>query len=572
MQTPKSRDNSSGAPQRTSPRSSSSEVSRKNSAQAVSSPEASKKVSPRVVCQLKTSARYLEPTESSSNPKTNRAPKETSPKVSDRKSPRSQLPDQKKRPSRVAELESQIHQLENDLETVKDQLCSSETLKNQAQKDAEESNQKLLALSAKLEESQKKILEEQSSSHDSAALASALDEIKRLKLELEMVAEPEATLSELNKLKEKLAEANLLVEEMKDQLKNCKQSEAGAQEIVGETLMQLETAKKMVETLRSDGCKATVAYDGIAVELDQSRARVEFLEGLVSKLTAESRNAILEKNEGELIEKMKREVERLRLALEDAEMRCNEEKSRSAKEVRIAYEMVEKIKSESGMREAELEAELRKSKYEIEEWRANLMDKENELQGICEENDDLAMQLENSLSGRREQELETELKKLRARLENLKSCLAEKEKENEKLKSEIKETGESKDDILCDLETTRASEREALMKVGYMAEEVDKSKRKAARVEEQLEAAQKANVEMEGELRKLKVQLDQWRKAAEAAAAMLSVGNNGQFVERTGSMDSMYSPRRGYGDEVDEDLLKKKNANMLRRLWKKPLK
>ncbi|KAL0390492.1 UNVERIFIED_CONTAM: Interactor of constitutive active ROPs 3 [Sesamum calycinum] len=118
------------------------------------------------------------------------------------------------------------------------------------------------------------------------------------------------------------------------------------------------------------------------------------------------------------------------------------------------------------------------------------------------------------------------------------------------------------------------------MKIGYMTEEVDKSNRKAARVAEQLEAAQAANAEMEAELRRLKVQSDQWRKAAEAAAAMLSAGNNGHLMERTGSMDSNYSPRTGkisspYADDLDEDLMKKKNANMLRRigvLWKKPQK
>lgn len=89
---------------------------------------------------------------------------------------------------------------------------------------------------------------------------------------------------------------------------------------------------------------------------------------------------------------------------------------------------------------------------------------------------------------------------------------------------------------------------------------------------------------MEAELRKLKVQSDQWRKAAEAAAAMLSTGNNGKFMERTGSMESKYSPRSGrmitpppsYSEDVDDDdFLKKKNQNMLKKigvLWKKPHK
>lgn len=281
--------------------------------------------------------------------------------------------------------------------------------------------------------------------------------------------------------------------------------------LVGETLAQLQTAKKMVEAaLTSDGCKATEAYDAVASELDQSRARVNFLQGLVSKL-----------------------------------------------------------RSAAGQREAELEAALRKSKYEIEELRANLMDKESELQSICEENESLVMQLENTMSGHRERELE-----------NTKALLKDKDRgyknvceENETLKSEITE-------IMSELEEARARQRDAVMRIGYLTEEVGKSNGKAGRVSEQLEAAQAANGEMEMELRRLKVQCDQWRKVTEEAACMLWGGDNGQFV-------SKYSPRINwpYADHDDddddddleeEDLLKKKkkkkNVNGLKRfgvLWKK---
>ncbi|KAL3850753.1 hypothetical protein ACJIZ3_012635 [Penstemon smallii] len=566
MQTPKARTSSSS--QRKSPQSISSEVSNKNSPQASQN-------SPRgVVRQLKTGARYSEPTASSSNQAATKSPKERSPKIAERKSPRSSI-SEKKQPSRVGELESQISQLENDLKIVKDQLCSSETSKKQAQKDLEESNQQILALSSKLEESKKQLpsenvhTEQDQISLDSAAalaLASALDEIKQLKVELETVANSESTQSEVHKLKENLAESHSLVEDMKNQLKESKESEANAKAIVNETLIQLETAKKTMETLKSDGCKVTETYDAIASDLDQSRARVNFLEELVSKLKSDSQN------EKKLTEDdYSIEVEQLRSALEAAEIRYHEEQARSTEQTRNAYEMVEKIKSLSGQREAELEAELRKSKYLIEELKANMMDKENELQGICEENEQLTVQLENTLSGQREQELENELENLKANLINKEIEWHNLFEANEKLKVEIN-----------NLEAAKAAEREALMKVGYMTEEFDKSNRKAARVAEQLEAAQATNAEMEAELRRLKVQSDQWRKAAEAAAAMLSTGNNngGQLVERTGSMDSNYNPRTGrisspYGDELDEDLLKKKNANMLRKigvLWKKPQK
>lgn len=505
----------------------------------------------------------------------------------------------------MSELEGQISQLEKDLKIVKDQLCSTEALKTQAQKDVEESNQQLVALSLKLEESQKQLSQKSSEERheisqselegvreqNSAALVSALDEIKQLKAQLEMVAESEATnlskseseQEEFRKLKEKLNGTLLIVENMKNELKESQESEAQAQKLVGETLMQLESAKKMVETLRSDGLKTMEDYNAIVSELEQSRARVRSLEELVSKLNADISNGSNREMETE-VDSLKHEVEQLRSALKAAEMKHSEEQSQSEEEIQKAFELAEKIKSASEEREAELEMDIRKSKYEMEELKANLMDKETELQGICEENEGLNAKLESSLSGHRENELEKKLHESNSEIENLKARLMEKEmewektlKENEKLKMEIKEV-KTNDEAGGDIESARAGEREALMKVGYMMEEVEKSNRRAERVCEQLEAVQAANAEMEGELRKLKVQSEQWRKAAEAAAAMLSAGNNGQIMERTGSMD--YSPRTGkisspYGDDMDEDFLKKKNANVLKRfgvLWKKPQK
>lgn len=113
-------------------------------------------------------------------------------------------------------------------------------------------------------------------------------------------------------------------------------------------------------------------------------------------------------------------------------------------------------------------------------------------------------------------------------------------------------------------------------------EEADKNIKRAARVAEQLEVAQAANSELVEELRRLKVQSDQWRKAAELAAAILTTGYSGKkLIERTGSLDSSYyNPVTGkvgspYNDDMDDDLLKKKYGKMLKKigfLWKKPQK
>lgn len=541
-------------------------------------------------------------------------------------------------------MESQISKLQEDLKKANSELQSSESCKKQAQQDAEESKKQLLALSSKLEESQQHIPElciseearviklqkislerdqawqseleavQKQHSVDAASLASAIDEIERLKLQLEMVAASEADQTkhaelvneELQSLKENLAETLSLVANMKTELKDCKESEAQAQAQVSQTLLQLESARRTVETLSSDGMKAMEAYNSVASELDQSKARVSLLEEIVSKLKADlnnvSSNNELEKEFGEKQESMgsneieaelyilKSEVKRLKSTLETAETKYHEEKIQSTVQIRSAHELVEQMRSASSQREGELEAELKKTKAGVEALKAHLMDKETELQCISEENEGLNLKLQNSLSCQREYELERELKELKEHVADLKAHLMDKEtelqsisEENEVLRVKVNksETDKSKanNEVVAEMEAARCAEREALTKLGIVMEEADKSSKRVARVTEQLEAAQAASAELEAELRRLKVQSDQWRKAAEAAAAILSSGN-GKLMERTVSMDSNYNHVAGklgspYSEDMDDDMLKKKNGNMLKKIgvfWKKPQK
>lgn len=537
-------------------------------------------------------------------------------------------------------MESQLAQLQEDLKKAKDQLNSSESWKRQTQQEAEEAKNQLLAMSAKLEESQQQLIDLSASeddriqelrkisqdrdrawqseleavakqhSMDSAALASAMNEIQKLKVQLERLAESEANQAryaesahdEVQNLRMELSETLSLVQKLKNELSDCRESEARASEIVYKTQMQLETANATIEMLRKDATKSTESYNSLSLELEQSKARVKSLEGLVSKLQAElingsSQNSVSPNDDKNLIPEneelnelkvelnsMKSEVVQLRSALDAAEIRYQEEFIRSTLQIRSAYEQVERSKSESSQKEAELASALKEANAHVEELKAQLMDKETELQSISEENEGLNLKIEKTLSSQGETELTTELKKSEALLFELKASLLDKEtqlqsitEENEMLKMEIKnkesERGKVNDEAVVLAEAAKAAEREALMKLGYATEEADKNSRRAARVTEQLDAAQAANNEMEAELRKLKVQSDQWRKAAEAAAAMISAGNNGKLVERTGSLDSTYNPMDSpYSEDMDDDSPKKKNGNMLKKigvLWKK---
>ncbi|CAJ2654339.1 unnamed protein product [Trifolium pratense] len=611
-----------------------------------SSSEVPQKVSPRAVRQLRTTTTLDTISVSSSSTQASKISKERSPKVADRKSPRSPVPE-RKRPSKISELESQISQLKGDLKKVKDQLILSESCKKQAQQDAEESKEQLSILSAKLEESQKQYLElcatgeardielqriaeerdrawqselEVSQKHlsvDSTALASAINEIQLLKAQLELVANYESVQTqhaesadkELLNLKQNLSESLSLMENMKNQLKNCKESESQTQDVVDETLLQLESAKRTVEILRDDVTKDIAGYNSVSSELEQSRARVNTLATLVSKLKTrvndnerihsdqylvddrkfEKEHEILKDGEDpnqieEEICSLKSEVGRLTSALEISEAKYQEEQIQSTVQIKNAYKLMEQIKSESGQKQCELEAELQRKKTDIEELKANLMDKETELQGIMEENDNLNSKLEKSMSSQNEHGIKKELKRLEQCVDELKADMMDKEttlqsisEENETLKLEISKSCSDGGKASEEMERAKAAEHEAVTKLGIVMEEADRSNRKAARVTEQLEAAQAASSEMEGELRRLKVQSDQWRKAAEAAAAMLSAGNNGKLTERSVSLDNNnnYKCSSPYAEDIDDDFQRKKNGNMLKKigvLWKKPQK
>ncbi|XP_038905086.1 interactor of constitutive active ROPs 3-like [Benincasa hispida] len=658
MQTPKAKTGSSEVPQRKSPR------------------------TPRTARQLKTPS--SDPDSVSTSPlAASKTPKERSPRVvTDRKSPRC-IATESKGHSKVAELGSQISQLQEELKKTSDQLSASESHKRQAQQEAEEAKKQLSDMSAKLEESQQQVLELSASeedrvqelhkisqdrdkawqseleavrkqhSMDAAALASATNEVQRLKVQLEMVSESEATRSklaessqtEIEHLRTQLSETLSLVEKLKDELTYCRESEAQAHEVARKNKNQFETAKAAVEKLQSDGIKAIEAYNSLSSELEQSKAQIESLEGQISKIQkglvdSTSNGLYPEENNGkDEIDVIKTELTSMRLdadrsksASAAAETRYEEEYVRSALQIRIAHELVEQMKVESCQKEAELEAELKEARANLEQLRVDLKEKETQLYSVVEENKELNSEISKIIPVDRESELAMELKKLEADMEELKSRLLEKEKEvdgsteeNKALKikiekiemerkselamelkkfetdtvelktrllekeTELQSTTQENDALKMEIEkikmetnkindavslaeTTKAAEQEALMKLEHAREEADNSNRRAARVAEQLDAAQAANSEMEAELRRLKVQADQWRKAAEAAAAILSTGNNGKIVDRIVSLENNYPLGSPYSEDLDDESPKKKNGNVLKKigvLWKK---
>ncbi|XP_068636256.1 interactor of constitutive active ROPs 2, chloroplastic-like isoform X2 [Aristolochia californica] len=613
MQTPKSRSGASEVPQRTSPVTPRTRQSKMTTGSESDSPSSGRPM-------IRTAA-------------------DRSPKVLERKSPRSPA-SEKKRPSRIPELENQVSKLQEDLRKAKEQLSASESWNTQAQQEADDAKKQLATMAAKLAESQKQLIDlsaseevrlqelrkisqerdkaweselealQQQHSMDSAAFSSAMNEISRLKHQLEMAGESEAVHAkqtemaqlELQALKQDMFATHSHVEDLKSQVRYCRESEARAKDAVKETLIQLETSNAAMEVLRHEGLKAAGSLTSLSAELEESRSQVSSLEQIITKMKAYQFSATCEisnnseggnglpdtTKEAEQLQteltSVKAEVEQLKAAFEVAEIKCQEEHIQTMMEIQSVYELVEQIKSETSKRTL-LEVELKKANEDIVELKTNLMDKETELQGIVAENEGLSMEIEKYRLRERDNDLEKELEKLKAEAADLKANLLDKEtelqsilEENELLKSDIKKRDLEKGQGETEAEAARAAEREALAKLNYASVEADQSTRRLAKITEQLEAAQAANSAMEAELRRLRIQSEQWRKAAEAAAAVLS-GSNGKIIGRTGSLDSVeYHQHVGgklmnspYSDDLDDDSPKKKN-NMLKKigvLWKK---
>ncbi|KAM7264078.1 hypothetical protein ACFE04_001761 [Oxalis oulophora] len=624
---------------------------RTNSAET---PQRKSHANPRTAWRLKGISGSL-----SSSP-AGKTPRNRSPEVIERKKRASPV-SEKKCPTIVSELESQLAQLHEDLKKVKDQLNASESFKKRAHEEAEEAKNQLSTMSARFEDSQQQLqdlsacedarvrelrknfqdrdralqseLEAVKKQHsmDSAALTSAMNEIQRLK-----VAET------------KFVESTGAEDECAD----CKESKAQALETVEKIKMQLETTNATAEMLQTDGMKNSEAYNSFAIELQQSNARVKSMEGLVNKLQEDldsqkpgDDELAIENEESKEMEKLKGElnfakleIAQLKLALDTSELRYQEEYVRTTMQIRSAYEQVELTMSESCKREVELE----KAKAQIEELNATLMDKETELQAISNENEGLSRKIEDILRNEHVEvtksescNIEVELEKAKAQIEELKATLmdkvtelqaiseenegldrkiennimsidteyeqheemknqenllVDKEREvftvaekNEELKREIQnqiiEKVKSNDYVIASAEVGNSVEQEALIKLEHVTEEADIGTKRVAlaHMMEQLNAAQSANTDLEAELRKVKVQVNQWRKAAEAATAILSTDNNyGKYnVDRRNSQDKilfghLVSP---FSDDMDDELSpKKRNGNVLKKfgmLWKK---
>ncbi|XP_020578247.1 interactor of constitutive active ROPs 2, chloroplastic isoform X2 [Phalaenopsis equestris] len=550
---------------------------------------------------------------------------ERSPKITERRSPKS--PVFAKLLVKPSDLENEVTRLRDELKKTNDQLNLSESLKKQVQLESEGVMKMLTAMEGKLEESQNQLAEfstaenarrqelhkisqerdkawqselealQKQHTDDSVALESLMNEIRRLKQQLDMVMKSETSQvedsetvqTELAALKQDMEATQSTVENLKVQINEKVIVEEEAKLAASEIQKQLEMANATIESLRSEGCGLQQSLNSVTSNLEESKLRVSALEEMVKELQLSVEDDEVggkPPSEAESVAS-ESELELLRAALEAAEAKLHEEQIESTMKIQSAIEMAEHVKVDAGLRELELESTLQKTTAELLDLKARLLSMETELPAISRMNEELKDEMDKAMASHFDSEMR--LIKASTEVTELKSNLLDKETqlqsimdENEQLKLELKRDREHQENYaaaILDAERAKAAEQEALMRLGIVNGEAEKNNKKAAKVLEQLEAAQAVKSEMEAELRRLSVQSDQWRKAAEAAAAVLTPGNNGRIVERTGSLNSDYNSllpgmllSSPFSDDLDDESPKRKNGNMLMKiggLWKK---
>ncbi|VVA91613.1 unnamed protein product [Arabis nemorensis] len=129
---------------------------------------------------------------------------------------------------------------------------------------------------------------------------------------------------------------------------------------------------------------------------------------------------------------------------------------------------------------------------------------------------------------------EDEIKMLKAKLYDMEKEHESLGKENESLKNQLS-------DSASEMSHVKANEDEMASKVSRIGEELEESRAKTAHLKEKLESMEEAKDALETEMKKLRVQTEQWRKAADAAAAVLSGEFETNGRDRSGSAEKCFA-------------------------------
>ncbi|KAK4753138.1 hypothetical protein SAY87_021936 [Trapa incisa] len=164
---------------------------------------------------------------------------------------------------------------------------------------------------------------------------------------------------------------------------------------------------------------------------------------------------------------------------------------------------------------------------------------------------------------------EDEISLLKSRLEEKENEIEEVNKEKEHLKKQVSEMNEA-------MSSSKVREEGMAQRLNQMEEELKESRENSEKLKEKLEALESAKESLEAEMKTLRIQTEQWRKAADAAAAVLAAAAPGmnhfvpEFDAPGGYMGFVGSPENA--DDADDGMGGRKKGFGIRAfgdLWKK---
>ncbi|CAO2836433.1 unnamed protein product [Amaranthus hypochondriacus] len=176
-------------------------------------------------------------------------------------------------------------------------------------------------------------------------------------------------------------------------------------------------------------------------------------------------------------------------------------------------------------------------------------------------------------------------------VDEMTAIMEEKEKEMSAVTEENESLKKQLDEAKSEIALARTREEETASKLNQLEQDLEVSKAIGVQLKQKLVDAEAAKELLENDMKKMKVQTEQWRKAADAAASVLACGVDmkGRISDRCSSMDNHFTsifempPITGFGgylgspgagdDDADDSFGggKKKGSGirMLGELWKK---
>ncbi|KAI3823421.1 hypothetical protein L1987_04857 [Smallanthus sonchifolius] len=229
---------------------------------------------------------------------------------------------------------------------------------------------------------------------------------------------------------------------------------------------------------------------------------------------------------------------------------------------------------------ARLQEELKKTKSQLSESESRTkqahQEAKKELAAMTVKLDELwacqesKIQELRKISQDRDQAWESELQAVQ---KHLATAITENQKLNIRLqKAAESEAAQAKQaELAQEVLTLRSKLLETVNAVEELKVQLNESKESKSRALEQLDLVKSSMEEdrkIEGELRRLKVQMEQWRKAAEVAAAMVlgEVGGGGKFETSSESFDfNVISEKSAFLEDTEDESSIKKTSNMLKK-------